>query len=85
MNFKRLTREQIGNKAERKKDEKMMNKIQTIVDLTGNFWMGYLDIYLNMLCAVEMTNDQGTYFEDGVFIAQLSFPQDYPLNPPKMK
>ena len=30
-------------------------------------------------------NDQGTYFEDGVFIAQLTFPQDYPLNPPKMK
>ena len=28
MNFKRLTREQIGNKAERKKDEKMMNMIQ---------------------------------------------------------
>jgi ubiquitin-conjugating enzyme E2 G2 len=24
-------------------------------------------------------------FQDGVFIAKLSFPQDYPLNPPKMK
>jgi len=32
-----------------------------------------------------ITGPEGTYFEDGVFIAQLSFPQDYPLNPPKMK
>jgi len=28
---------------------------------------------------------EGTPFEDGVFIARLSFPQDYPLNPPKMR
>ena len=56
-----------------------------MVDFTGNFWKGHLNIYLYMLCFVVMTNDQGTYFEDGVFIAQLSFPQDYPLNPPKMK
>ena len=32
-----------------------------------------------------ITGPQGTYFEDGVFTAQLTFPQDYPLNPPKMK
>ena len=32
-----------------------------------------------------ITGPEGTYFEDGVFIATLSFPQDYPLNPPKMK
>ena len=32
-----------------------------------------------------ITGPEGTFFEDGVFIAQLSFPQDYPLNPPKMK
>ena len=32
-----------------------------------------------------ITGPTGTYFEDGVFIACLSFPQDYPLNPPKMK
>ena len=32
-----------------------------------------------------ITGPCGTYFEDGVFIACLSFPQDYPLNPPKMK
>ena len=32
-----------------------------------------------------ITGPEGTFFEDGVFIATLSFPQDYPLNPPKMK
>merc|ERR1712029_999561 len=32
-----------------------------------------------------ITGPEGTYFEDGVFIATLSFPQGYPLNPPKMK
>lgn len=32
-----------------------------------------------------ITGPEGTYFEDGVFIATLSFPQDYPLNPPKMR
>ena len=56
-----------------------------MVDVTGNFWKDHLNIYLYTLSVVVMTIDQGTYFEDGVFIAQLSFPQDYPLNPPKMK
>ena len=28
---------------------------------------------------------EGTPFEGGVFTARLSFPMDYPLNPPKMK
>jgi ubiquitin-conjugating enzyme E2 G2 len=28
---------------------------------------------------------QGTPFEGGVFPAELKFPKDYPLNPPKMK
>ena len=32
-----------------------------------------------------ITGPEGTYFEDYVFIAKLEFPQDYPLNPPKMK
>ncbi|TRY72017.1 hypothetical protein TCAL_09606 [Tigriopus californicus] len=32
-----------------------------------------------------ITGPQDTVFEDGVFIARLTFPQDYPLNPPKMK
>ena len=32
-----------------------------------------------------ITGPQDTVFEDGVFIAKLSFPQDYPLNPPKMR
>ena len=32
-----------------------------------------------------ITGPEGTYFEDGVFIATLSFPQDSPLNPPKMR
>eukprot|EP01091_Cochliopodium_minus_P010539 TRINITY_DN2814_c0_g1_i1.p1 TRINITY_DN2814_c0_g1~~TRINITY_DN2814_c0_g1_i1.p1 ORF type:complete len:166 (-),score=30.92 TRINITY_DN2814_c0_g1_i1:132-629(-) len=27
----------------------------------------------------------GTLYENGVFIANISFPSDYPLNPPKMK
>ena len=27
----------------------------------------------------------GTPFEDGVFVAQLLFPTDYPMSPPKMK
>ena len=31
------------------------------------------------------TSLEGTYFEDGVFIVKLEFPQDYPLNSPKMK
>ena len=53
--------------------------------MVGNFWKGHPNIYLYMLCVVVKIIYQGTYFEDGVFIAQLSFPQDYPLNPPKMK
>lgn len=28
---------------------------------------------------------EGSPFEDGVFIARLVFPQDYPLNPPSMR
>ena len=32
-----------------------------------------------------ITGPMDTVFEDGVFIAKLSFPQDYPLNPPKMR
>lgn len=28
---------------------------------------------------------EGTCFEGGVFTAQLQFPSDYPLNPPKMR
>ena len=32
-----------------------------------------------------ITGPEGTYFEDGVFIATLSFPQESPLNPPKMR
>ena len=32
-----------------------------------------------------VSGPQDTVFEDGVFIARLTFPQDYPLNPPKMK
>ena len=32
-----------------------------------------------------ITGPEGTPFEDGVFLAKLHFPQDYPLNPPGMK
>lgn len=32
-----------------------------------------------------ITGPQGTCYEDGIFPARLSFPADYPLNPPKMK
>jgi ubiquitin-conjugating enzyme E2 G2 len=28
---------------------------------------------------------EGTPFEGGIFPAELRFPKDYPLNPPKMK
>jgi ubiquitin-conjugating enzyme E2 G2 len=28
---------------------------------------------------------EGTPFEGGIFPAELKFPKDYPLNPPKMK
>ena len=31
------------------------------------------------------TGPEGTVFEDGVFVARLIFPQDYPLNPPTMR
>ena len=31
------------------------------------------------------TGPEGTCWEDGVFVAKLSFPHDYPLSPPKMK
>ena len=34
---------------------------------------------------IFVSGPQNTVFEDGVFIARLTFPQDYPLNPPKMK
>merc|ERR1712111_32666 len=32
-----------------------------------------------------ITGPEGTLFEDGVFLAKLIFPQDYPLNPPTMR
>jgi len=32
-----------------------------------------------------ITGPESTPFQDGVFIAKLSFPQDYPLTPPKMQ
>jgi ubiquitin-conjugating enzyme E2 G2 len=32
-----------------------------------------------------ITGPEGTSFEDGVFVAQLVFPTDYPMSPPKMK
>ena len=32
-----------------------------------------------------ITGPEGTVFEDGVFVARLVFPQDYPLNPPTMR
>lgn len=28
---------------------------------------------------------EGTPFEDGIFVANLSFPNDYPLSPPTMR
>lgn len=32
-----------------------------------------------------ITGPEDSPFEDGVFVAELVFPQDYPLSPPKMK
>lgn len=32
-----------------------------------------------------ITGPEGTPFEDGIFVANLSFPNDYPLGPPSMK
>ncbi|XP_064646514.1 ubiquitin-conjugating enzyme E2 G2-like [Lineus longissimus] len=32
-----------------------------------------------------ITGPEGTCFEGGVFPARVTFPQDYPLSPPKMK
>ncbi len=32
-----------------------------------------------------ITGPEGCPFEDGVFIARMSFPDDYPLTPPRMK
>ncbi|VDD95856.1 unnamed protein product [Enterobius vermicularis] len=32
-----------------------------------------------------ITGPEGTCFENGVFPAKISFPQDYPLSPPKMQ
>lgn len=37
----------------------------------------------SLLCHVS--GPEGTPFEDGVFVAELNFPHDYPLSPPKMK
>lgn len=34
---------------------------------------------------VVFSGPEGTIFDGGVFPARLSFPHDYPLNPPKMK
>ena len=54
--------------------------------------MGSID-YVSWL-SVEVNNNYNCYyrsgptdspFEDGVFVAELLFPQDYPLSPPKMK
>jgi hypothetical protein len=36
------------------------------------------------ICHV-FSGPEGTSFEDGVFVAQLVFPTDYPMSPPKMK
>ena len=33
----------------------------------------------------QITGPEGTPFEDGLFVAKLVFPQDYPLNPPSMR
>jgi len=33
----------------------------------------------------QITGPEGTPFEDGLFVAKLVFPQDYPLNPPTMR
>lgn len=33
----------------------------------------------------HISGPEGTPFEDGVFVAELKFPHDYPLSPPKMK
>jgi ubiquitin-conjugating enzyme E2 G2 len=32
-----------------------------------------------------ITGPEGTPFEDGIFVATLSFPNDYPLAPPSMR
>ena len=32
-----------------------------------------------------VTGPEDCPFEDGVFLARLSFPKDYPLNPPRMR
>ncbi len=32
-----------------------------------------------------VTGPEDCPFEDGVFVARISFPRDYPLNPPRMK
>jgi len=32
-----------------------------------------------------VTGPEKCPFEDGVFLARISFPKDYPLNPPKMR
>ena len=33
----------------------------------------------------QVSGPEGTPFEDGLFVAKLVFPQDYPLNPPTMR
>ena len=43
--------------------------------------MSDLPLVLSPLCS----GPEGTSFEDGVFVAELIFPTDYPLSPPKMK
>jgi len=35
--------------------------------------------------AVNDSGPDGTPYEDGVFCATLTFPKDYPLNPPSMR
>ena len=41
-------------------------------------------IFINVI-SLLYSGPEGTCFEGGVFEAQLVFPPDYPLNPPKMK
>ena len=52
--------------------------------VSANPWRVFLqDNFFEWEAAI--VGPEGSPFEDGVFIARLTFPQDYPLNPPTMQ
>lgn len=63
---------------------RQLKQMQSDKDIPG-ISCGLVDNNVFEWEVILMMNDDCKYYGGGFFVARLSFPQDYPMMPPKMK